>query len=75
MSFALVVSVADVPRHDFAALMNRIDRLLDEATAVRQQVTAAMRRRWQQPFWPDRRRAYQQYFPERRRFVLEVTEP
>ena len=56
----------DVTRHDFAALVARMDRLLAEAAAVREEVTAALRR-WRQPFWPDRRRVYQPFLPERRR--------
>lgn len=64
----------DVPRHEFAALIARMDRLLAEAAAVREQMTAALRRRWQQPFWPDRRREYQEFYPERRRFQMEATE-
>jgi hypothetical protein len=62
-----------VPLHDFAALIARMDRLLAEAVAVREQVTSALRR-WQQPFWPDRRRAHERYFPERRRLQMEPTE-
>ena len=64
----------DVTRHDFAVLIARMDRLLAEAAAVREQMTAALRRRWQQPFWPDRRREYQEFYPERRRFQREATE-
>jgi hypothetical protein len=64
----------DVPLHDFAALIARIDRLLDEAVTVREQVTATLRR-WQQPFWPERRRLIRQYFPERRRYLSGLTEP
>ena len=37
-------------------------------------LTAALRRRWQQPFWPDRRRECQEFYPERRRFQIEATE-
>ena len=65
----------EVTRHDFAALIASIDRLLAEAAAAREQMTAALRRRWQQPFWPDRRRTYQQFSPERRRFLLEAEAP
>jgi hypothetical protein len=57
-------------RHEFAALMARMDRLLAEATAVREQITAAMRRRLHQPFWPDRRRQHWvPWHPERRQTV------
>jgi len=76
VKFALSVAVErDGRRHDFAGLIAHLDRLLAEATAVREQVTAAMRRRFEKPFWPDRRRVYQQFFPERRRFEMELTEP
>ena len=71
---ALLIDVRDVPRHDFAALIARMDRLLAEAAAVREQMAAALRHRWQQPFWPDRRRTYQQFSPERRRFQMEPSE-
>jgi hypothetical protein len=64
----------DVSPRDFAALIARMDRLLAEAAAVHEQVTAALRRRWERPFWPDRRRAYQQYSPERRRFQMAPSE-
>ena len=70
---APLIGVRDVPRHDFAALIARMDRLLAEAATVREQVTAALRR-WHQPFWPDRRSMYQRYWPERRRLQMEPTE-
>ena len=70
---ALLFKVRDVSRHEFAALIARMDRLLAEAATVREQVTAALRR-WHQPFWPDRRRNHQQCSPERRRFHMELTE-
>ena len=70
-----LITVRDVTRQEFAVLIARMDRLLAEAAAVREQMTAALRRRWQQPFWPDRRLTYQQYSPERRRyFQMEPTQ-
>ena len=63
----------EVPPHDFAALIARMDRLLAEARSVREQVTTALDR-WRHPFWPDRRRAVERCSPEQRRFEMETNE-
>jgi hypothetical protein len=50
---------------DFEALMRHLDNLLAEAIALRERVTAAMRRD-RVPFWPDRRRRSAPHDPDRR---------
>jgi hypothetical protein len=49
-----------------AALMRRLDDLLDEAAQLRAEVANAVRARVNRPFWPDRRRVNVPHEPDRR---------
>ena len=51
----------------FGELIDKLDDLVREAARLREQVTAAMRRELEHPFWPDRRRIQMPHYPERRR--------
>ena len=54
------------PTH-FRELIRKLDELVTEAARLREQITGAMRRELEHPFWPDRRRVKMPFFPERRR--------
>jgi len=54
------------PTH-FAELIHKLDELVSEAARLREQITSAMRRELEHPFWPDRRRVRTPHWPERRR--------
>jgi hypothetical protein len=55
------------PDTQFAALLRRLDDLLDEATRLRVQIDHAMKGKQSSPFWPDRRREPKPVSRERRR--------
>ena len=50
----------------FAAMMRHLDELLAEAVRLREQITAAMRRNEERPFWPERRMRHERHDPDRR---------
>lgn len=55
------------PDTQLAALLRRLDDLLDEATKLRSQIEKTMNVRKSSAFWPDRRRQRKPVAPERRR--------
>jgi hypothetical protein len=54
------------PDNRIASLIRRLDDLLSEAARLRDEVTSALRRRAERPFWPDRRRTSIPHHPDRR---------
>jgi hypothetical protein len=48
------------------ALIGRLDDLLVEAARLRADISSAMRRRREGPFWPERRRRLERHVPDRR---------
>lgn len=54
------------PDTQLAALLRRLDDLLDEATKLRGQIEKAMNVKTSLPFWPDRRRQRKPVARERR---------
>jgi hypothetical protein len=52
---------------DSDAALRRLDKLIEEAVHLREQITAALNRE-PRPFFPERRQAHQPHAPERRQF-------
>jgi uncharacterized tellurite resistance protein B-like protein len=61
------VTQRDLSPQQASELISRLDELVQEAARLREQITAAMRRELEHPFWPDRRRVRMPHYPERRR--------
>jgi len=55
------------PDTELAALLRRLDEILDEATKLRSRVENAMKVSHTSPFWPDRRKQRKPVPSERRR--------
>ena len=55
------------PDTELAALLRRLDDLLDEATKLRSRVETAMKVNKTSPFWPERRQQRKPVARERRR--------